>query len=101
VAKPRTLTKFVKIKRNVPKLPGGAAGATPAIDGLDGRTSMGDLINLRTARKQAQRRRAEQQAASNRLAHGRPKTARTLEQSRSKKATRDLDAHRIESGDPE
>jgi hypothetical protein len=62
---------------------------------------MGDVINLRTARKQAQRRRGEQQAASNRLAHGRPKTERTLEQSRSKKAKRELDAHRIETGDAE
>ncbi len=62
---------------------------------------MGDVINLRTARKQAQRRRVEQQAASNRLAHGRPKTERTLEQSRSKKAKRELDAHRIETGDVE
>ena len=62
---------------------------------------MGDVINLRNARKQVKRRRAEQKAASSRLAHGRPKTERTLEQSRSEKIERDLDAHRIEPGDAE
>jgi hypothetical protein len=62
---------------------------------------MADLINLRTARKQAQRRRAEQKAASNRLAHGRPKTERFLERSRSEKAKRDLDGHRVDAGDAE
>ena len=62
---------------------------------------MADLINLRTARKQAQRRRAEQDAASNRLAHGCPKSKRKLERSRSDKIERDLDAHRIDSGDAE
>lgn len=62
---------------------------------------MGDLINLRTARKQVRRRRAEQKTASNRLAYGRPKAERALEQSRSDKTERELDAHRIESGDAE
>jgi len=62
---------------------------------------MGDLINLRTARKQARRRRAEQEAASMRLVYGRPKTERILERSRSDKASRELDGHRIETGDAE
>jgi hypothetical protein len=62
---------------------------------------MGDLINLRTARKQARRRRAEQRAASNRLAYGRPQSERALERSQGDKAKRDLDGHRIESGDAE
>jgi hypothetical protein len=62
---------------------------------------MGDLINLRTARKAARRRRAEQEAASHRLACGRPKAERVLDRSQSEKAKRDLDGHRIESGDPE
>jgi hypothetical protein len=60
---------------------------------------MTDLINLRTARKQAQRRRAEQKAASNRLAYGRPKTERVLARSRSEKAERDFDGHQIDDGD--
>lgn len=62
---------------------------------------MADLINLRTARKQARRRHAEQKAASNRLAYGRPKAERALEQARSDKAERQLDGHRIEPGDAE
>jgi hypothetical protein len=62
---------------------------------------MADLVNLRTTRKQALRRRAEQKAASNRLAYGRPKTERFLERSRSEKDKRDLDGHRIDAGDAE
>ncbi len=60
---------------------------------------MGDLVNLRTARKRAKRRQAEQQAASNRLVHGRSKAERTLTQSQSDKARTDLDQHRIDTGD--
>jgi hypothetical protein len=62
---------------------------------------MGDLINLRTARKQARRRSAEQKAASNRLAYGRPRSEHMLERSQSDKANRELDGHRIETGDAE
>jgi hypothetical protein len=62
---------------------------------------MVDLVNLRTARKQAKRRQAAQKAASNRLVHGRSKAARGLEESRSDKARRVLDQHRIETGDRE
>jgi hypothetical protein len=60
---------------------------------------MGDLVNLRTARKRAKRRQAEQQAASNRLVHGRSKAERALAQSQSDKARTDLDQHRIDTGD--
>jgi len=60
---------------------------------------MGDLVNLRTARKQAKRRQAEQKAASNRLAHGRSKAERALEQSRSDKLRESLDQHRLETDD--
>ena len=60
---------------------------------------MGDIVNLRTARKRAKRRQAEQKAASNRLTHGRSKAERTLERSRSCKADKSLDQHRIETGD--
>ena len=62
---------------------------------------MGDLVNLRNARKQVKRRRAEQKAASNRLAHGRPKAERTFEKVRGAKIERDLEAHRIDTGDAE
>jgi Domain of unknown function (DUF4169) len=60
---------------------------------------MGDSINLRAVRKRAKRRQAEQQAASNRLVHGRSKPQRAIEQSRSDKADRVLNQHRIETGD--
>ena len=60
---------------------------------------MGDIVNLRTARKQAKRRQAEQTAAAQRLVHGHSKAERTLERSRSDKARKDLDRHRIERGE--
>ncbi len=60
---------------------------------------MGDIVNLRTAHKQAKRRQADKQAASNRLAHVRSKAERDLDQSRSDKARKGLDQHRIETGD--
>ena len=60
---------------------------------------MGDIVNLRTARKRAKRRRAEQKAASTRLTHGRSKAERILERARSRKADKSLDQHRIETGD--
>jgi hypothetical protein len=60
---------------------------------------MGDLVNLRKARKAAQGRLHEQQAASNRLKHGRNKSERSLAAARNAKAHRDLDRHRIETGD--
>jgi hypothetical protein len=60
---------------------------------------MGDLVNLRVARKRAKRREAEQQAATNRLIHGRAKAERKLDRSRSEQAQRRLDQHRIETGE--
>ncbi|MDR3423303.1 MAG: DUF4169 family protein [Xanthobacteraceae bacterium] len=60
---------------------------------------MGTLVNLRTARKRAKRRQAEQEAAASRLEHGRPKAERALAQSRNDKARKGLDQHRIETGD--
>jgi hypothetical protein len=60
---------------------------------------MGDIVNLRTARKRAKRLEAEQNAASSRLAHGRSKAERALEQSRGDQARKSLAQHRIETGD--
>lgn len=70
-----------------------------AAAGVHNRAFMGEIVNLRTARKQAKRRQAEQKAASNRLAHGRSKAERILEQSRSNQARKSLDQHRIKTGD--
>jgi hypothetical protein len=60
---------------------------------------MGHIVNLRTARKQAKRRQAEQEAARNKLVHGRPKTDKMIQRSQSDKAQKDLEQHRIERGD--
>ena len=60
---------------------------------------MGDIVNLRNARKRAERQRAERTASANRLLHGRSKAERELEAERKVKAHRDLDRHRIETGD--
>ena len=60
---------------------------------------MGDVIKLRAARKQAKRLSDEKRAAANRLLHGRSKAERDLEAARDTKARRDLDQHRVETGD--
>jgi Domain of unknown function (DUF4169) len=60
---------------------------------------MGDVVNLRRARKNIERQHAEHKAAANRLLHGRSKAERTLEAERNAKAGRDLDRHRVETGD--
>jgi hypothetical protein len=60
---------------------------------------MGHVVNLRTARKQAKRREAEQEAARSRLAYGRPKGDRMRQRSENDKAQKDLEQHRIERGD--
>ena len=60
---------------------------------------MGDIVNLRRARKQAERKLGELNAAANRLAHGRNKSERALDQAKDDKARRDLDQRRIETGD--
>jgi len=60
---------------------------------------MGDVVNLRKARKKAVRQRDQQQAAANRLMHGRSKAERRREETEDEKARRDLDRHRMETGD--
>jgi hypothetical protein len=62
-------------------------------------TRMANVVNLRTARKQAKRRQSDRTAEVNRIAHGQPKHLRTLEDAKHSKASRDLDGHRIEEGD--
>jgi Domain of unknown function (DUF4169) len=60
---------------------------------------MGDVVNLRKARKAVKRQHDEQQAATNRLLHGRSKAERRLGVARDAKVRRDLDQHRVETGD--
>ncbi|HYY37167.1 MAG TPA: DUF4169 family protein [Xanthobacteraceae bacterium] len=63
------------------------------------RCGMGEIVNLRRARKRAERQLAERTASANRLRYGRSKDQRDLEAKRDVKARRDLDRHRIETGD--
>ncbi len=60
---------------------------------------MADIVNLRTARKQAKRQQGERSAQANRIAHGQPKHLRDLEDAQKEKTNRDLDGHRIEKGE--
>ena len=60
---------------------------------------MAELINLRTARKRANRQEEEKRAAANRLNHGQPKHVRKLAEAQREKAGRQLDAKRLEPGD--
>ena len=60
---------------------------------------MGDIIKLRTARKQAERKLGQRVAASNRLRHGLSQAQCSLDRARATKARRDLDQHRIETGE--
>ena len=60
---------------------------------------MADVVNLRTLRKRAKRQQDDRLAEANRHTHGRSKGARALEAAQRAKADRDLDQHRIETGD--
>jgi hypothetical protein len=64
-----------------------------------GRHFMGPIVNLRTERKRAQRRQAEQEAAANRLAHGISKKDQNLIKAQRDKDTSGFDQHRIERGE--
>jgi hypothetical protein len=57
---------------------------------------MGDIVNLRRARKAAKRAEASNIAAAQRVKHGTPKMMRQELEMRRKKARGDLEAHRIE-----
>lgn len=60
---------------------------------------MGEIVNLRRARKQAERKSSEHTAAANRLAYGRSKAERALDLAKGERATHELDQHRVETGD--
>lgn len=60
---------------------------------------MGEIVNLRRVRKQLKKRDEAEQAATNRLVHGRTKAERNLETARASKIDRYLDGHKIERGD--
>jgi hypothetical protein len=60
---------------------------------------MGPVVNLRSARKQAKRRQAEQDASQNRLVHGQPKSAKALARAQREQAQKAIEQHRIERKD--
>ena len=55
---------------------------------------MGEVVNLRRARKQKTRNEKDKAADANRLLHGTPKAQRDLAKARGEKAAHDLDAHK-------
>jgi len=57
------------------------------------------IVNLRNARKRAQRRKDEDEAAAKRVSHGTPKALRQEIGAKRDKATRDLDGHRRDPAD--
>ena len=60
---------------------------------------MAEIVNLRIARKRAERDKAASLAAANRLAHGASKGERSVAAGQRDKLRRTLDGHRIEPGD--
>ncbi len=63
---------------------------------------MGEIVNLRRARKRKARVREEDAAAANRAAFGAPKTAKRAARAERQLAERRLDGHRLaDSGEGE
>jgi Domain of unknown function (DUF4169) len=61
---------------------------------------MGEIVNLRRARKRQANEAAEREAAANRFAHGRPKDERRRLKAEREAETKRLDGHRLQpSGD--
>ena len=60
---------------------------------------MSEIVNLRTARKRAQRRKDEDLATAKRVAHGMPKALRQEAEARRDKTKRDLEGHRRDPAD--
>ncbi len=57
---------------------------------------MGDLANLRMARKALARKDAKQKAAENAVKFGRSKAAKVLDKAKADKARRDLDGKQLQ-----
>lgn len=60
---------------------------------------MGDIVNLRRARKDRKRRDADATATANRLAFGRTKAERDLTEARNDLDARRIDGHLRETSD--
>lgn len=62
---------------------------------------MGEVINLRQARKARERAAKEAQAAENRVVFGRPKKTRTLQEKRKVLEETRHEGHRLERDEPD
>jgi len=61
---------------------------------------MSQIINLNKVRKAKARAAAQQQAAANRVLHGRTKLEKQLQRETNKAAAAKLDGHRLEPAPP-
>ena len=61
---------------------------------------MGEIVNLRRAKKAKARAEAEEKASANRARYGAPKDERELTKARSEKQERDLEAVRLDTDKP-
>jgi len=57
---------------------------------------MGDVVNLRRAKKAKARDRAKKEAATNRIKHGTPKASRVAFDTEKMRTNRVVDAHKLE-----
>jgi hypothetical protein len=60
---------------------------------------MGDVVNLKRFKKRGEREQAAKQAEANRALFGRTKSERTRDEFVAERNARQLDRHRIDSGD--
>jgi hypothetical protein len=60
---------------------------------------MAEIVNLRIARKRANRLLSEKRAAAARVSHGVSKADRMLTKANQEKSRHELDEHRIETGE--
>ena len=61
--------------------------------------SMGDVINLKRAKKRSEREASAKQADANRVRFGRTKSERARDEQTKNRAGNLLDQHRIDGGD--
>jgi uncharacterized protein DUF4169 len=66
---------------------------------VEASAAMAEIVNLRTARKRAKRQLDAEHAAEARVLHGMSKAERALAWSEQSKVRRELDEHRIETGE--
>jgi hypothetical protein len=64
-----------------------------------GQQHVAEIINLRIARKRASRQLSEKRAAAARISHGVSKADRMLAKANKDKIRRELDEHRLETGE--